>query len=115
MSDSNLLLFSLPVALWDMLPKDPAISFVSFVRSRNLLTPRTMPIEQVNTKSSRPEALKTSNADVALDDGLLDLAQRPSLWDRFKNDLHWSVLPKVSKSFLRLFLSSIELSGCSSI
>ncbi|KAL9040643.1 MAG: hypothetical protein Q9180_001785, partial [Flavoplaca navasiana] len=99
-SDSNLLLFSLPVALWDMLPKDPAISFVSFVRSRNLLTPKILPIDHLNTGSSRPEALKTSNADVALDDDLLDPAQRPNLWERFKNDPHWSFLSK-SKHTMR--------------
>ncbi|KAL8726167.1 MAG: hypothetical protein Q9166_006884 [cf. Caloplaca sp. 2 TL-2023] len=38
-SDSTLLHLSLPVALWDLLPKDPAISFLAYVRSRNLLTP----------------------------------------------------------------------------
>ncbi|KAL8684465.1 MAG: hypothetical protein Q9224_006335 [Gallowayella concinna] len=38
-SDSILLHLSLPVALWDSLPKDPAISFLAFVRSRNLLHP----------------------------------------------------------------------------
>ncbi|KAL8904437.1 MAG: hypothetical protein Q9207_003266 [Kuettlingeria erythrocarpa] len=36
-SNSTLLLLSLPVAIWDMLPKDPAISFISFVKSCNLL------------------------------------------------------------------------------
>ncbi|KAL8894852.1 MAG: hypothetical protein Q9192_004005 [Flavoplaca navasiana] len=77
-SDSNLLLFSLPVALWDMLPKDPAISFVSFVRSRNLLTPKTLPTKQLSTGASRPEASNISNANVALDDGLLDPAQSKS-------------------------------------
>ncbi|KAL8783394.1 MAG: hypothetical protein Q9213_004653 [Squamulea squamosa] len=36
-SDSTLLHLSLPIAIWDLLPKDPAISFLAFVRSRNLL------------------------------------------------------------------------------
>ncbi|KAL9596662.1 MAG: hypothetical protein Q9219_005657 [cf. Caloplaca sp. 3 TL-2023] len=36
-SDSTLLLLSLPVAVWDMIPANPAITFVAFVRSRNLL------------------------------------------------------------------------------
>ncbi|KAL8992322.1 MAG: hypothetical protein Q9169_007189 [Polycauliona sp. 2 TL-2023] len=36
-SDSTLLLLSLPVALWDMLQNDPAISFLAFVRSRNFV------------------------------------------------------------------------------
>lgn len=39
-SDSTLLLLSLPVAIWDMVPNDPAISFVAFVKSHNLLNPR---------------------------------------------------------------------------
>ncbi|KAL8649045.1 MAG: hypothetical protein Q9226_005742 [Calogaya cf. arnoldii] len=90
-SDSNLLLFSLPVALWDMLPKDPAVSFVSFIRSRYLLSQK-IPIEQLSSGSSRPEALNTTNEDVALDDDLLDPAERPNLWKRFKNDLNWSFL-----------------------
>lgn len=33
---STVLLLILPVALWDLLPGDPAISFVAFVRSRHL-------------------------------------------------------------------------------
>lgn len=36
-SDSTLLLLSLPVAVWDLLPNDRAISFVAFVKSANLL------------------------------------------------------------------------------
>ncbi|KAI4086917.1 MAG: hypothetical protein LQ344_007182 [Seirophora lacunosa] len=34
-SNSTLLLLSLPIAVWDMLPGTPAISFIAFVRSRN--------------------------------------------------------------------------------
>lgn len=33
---STILLLMLPVAVWNLLPGDPAISFVAFVRSRNL-------------------------------------------------------------------------------
>ncbi|KAL8761030.1 MAG: hypothetical protein Q9184_002819 [Pyrenodesmia sp. 2 TL-2023] len=36
-SNSTLLLLSLPVAVWDLLPEDPAISFISFVKSCNLM------------------------------------------------------------------------------
>lgn len=42
-SDSTLMLLSLPVAVWDMLPRDPAISFISFVKSQNLLFPKNRP------------------------------------------------------------------------
>ncbi|KAL8835228.1 MAG: hypothetical protein Q9170_003390 [Blastenia crenularia] len=41
-SDSTLLLLSIPVAIWDMLPKNPAISFVAFVKSNNLLDSREL-------------------------------------------------------------------------
>ncbi|GAB1320120.1 hypothetical protein MFIFM68171_10330 [Madurella fahalii] len=36
-SHSTLLLMSLPVMVWDLLPDDPACSFVAFIRSNNLL------------------------------------------------------------------------------
>jgi hypothetical protein len=36
-SHSTLLLLSLPVMVWDLLPDDPACSFVAFIRSNNLL------------------------------------------------------------------------------
>ncbi|KAG6081468.1 hypothetical protein E4U16_007414 [Claviceps sp. LM84 group G4] len=35
-SHSTLMLVSLPVMVWDLLPDDPAISFVAFIRSNNL-------------------------------------------------------------------------------
>lgn len=37
-SYSTLVLLSVPVASWDMLPNDPAVSFIGFVRSDNLLS-----------------------------------------------------------------------------
>lgn len=36
-SHSTLLLLSLPVMVWDLLPEDPACSFVAFIRSNNLI------------------------------------------------------------------------------
>lgn len=36
-SGSTLMVLSIPVAIWDLLPKDPAIAFVGFIRSSNLL------------------------------------------------------------------------------
>ena len=35
-SDSALMLLSLPVAIWDLLPNNPAVKFLAFVRSRDL-------------------------------------------------------------------------------
>ena len=39
-SDSTLLLISLSVAVWDLLPKHPAVSFIGFVKSNNMLLGR---------------------------------------------------------------------------
>ena len=36
-SQSTLIMVSLPVAVWHLLPSNPAISFIAFVQSRNLL------------------------------------------------------------------------------
>ncbi|KAK5663928.1 hypothetical protein OQA88_139 [Cercophora sp. LCS_1] len=36
-SHSTLLLLSLPVMVWDLLPDDPACSFIAFIRSNNLI------------------------------------------------------------------------------
>ena len=36
-SDSILVLLTLPVAIWDLLPNDPAVRFISFVRSWELM------------------------------------------------------------------------------
>lgn len=36
-SHSTLLLLSLPVMVWDLLPNDPACSFIAFIRSNNLI------------------------------------------------------------------------------
>ena len=36
-SHSTLLLLSLPVMVWDLLPDDPACAFIAFIRSNNLL------------------------------------------------------------------------------
>ncbi|KAI1281317.1 hypothetical protein F5Y07DRAFT_293191 [Xylaria sp. FL0933] len=39
-SHSTLLLLSLPVMVWDMLPDHPACNFIAFIRSNNLVTQR---------------------------------------------------------------------------
>ena len=48
-SDSAYMLLSLPVAIWDLLPKDRAVNFLAFVKSSNLLIPQ-------NHSSGRTEA-----------------------------------------------------------
>ncbi|KAI9167405.1 hypothetical protein HJFPF1_03532 [Paramyrothecium foliicola] len=64
-SHSTLLLVSMPVMIWDMLPEDPATSFVAFIRSNNLAnqqrqtTPGRVP---VHVKSAHQEANKPDTA-----------------------------------------------------
>ena len=43
-SGSTLLVLSIPVAVWDLLPKDPAISFIGFIKSSNLLYNNPTPV-----------------------------------------------------------------------
>ena len=59
-SSSTLLLLSIPVALWDLLPKDPAISFIGFVNSSNLLCNSLPPLDashkSIKTKAETPNS-----------------------------------------------------------
>ena len=59
-SGSTLLVLSIPVALWDLLPKDPAISFIGFVNSSNLLCNSLPPLdashESMKTKAKTPNS-----------------------------------------------------------
>lgn len=55
-SHSTLLLLSMPVTIWDLLPEDQACSFVAFIRSNNLIKkpeqsspPDQIPVEQVES------------------------------------------------------------------
>lgn len=49
-SHSTLLLVSMPVMVWDMLPDDQAVSFVAFIRSNNLaIKPSTRPPPTVSS------------------------------------------------------------------
>lgn len=61
-SDSILLLLSLPVAIWDMLPKDPAISFVAFVKSGNFLDHRSSNEKVLEMKKRAQEESQVQTA-----------------------------------------------------
>ncbi|KAK3368188.1 hypothetical protein B0H63DRAFT_404453 [Podospora didyma] len=59
-SHSTLLLLSLPVMVWDLLPDDPACAFIAFIRSNNLLhapggTDIPPPETQAHVKTDIPE------------------------------------------------------------
>lgn len=55
-SDSTLIILSLPVAIWNLMPKDPAVSFIGFVRSRNMI--RSVENESSKSKAMGQEDLK---------------------------------------------------------
>ncbi|KAL8896942.1 MAG: hypothetical protein Q9192_002819 [Flavoplaca navasiana] len=57
--------------------------------------------------SSRPEPLDTCNADVASDDDLLDAAQRPNTWERYKNGPRWSYLSKFKHTKRKTWTASL--------
>ncbi|KAL8949947.1 MAG: hypothetical protein Q9222_003979 [Ikaeria aurantiellina] len=57
-SDSTLILLSLPVAMWDALPPNPAMKFIAYIRSSNMLGAKM-------EASSRP-LLQSPAADLAL-------------------------------------------------
>ncbi|KAI4259984.1 MAG: hypothetical protein L6R42_004264 [Xanthoria sp. 1 TBL-2021] len=60
-SDSTFLLLLLPVAMWDLLPRDPAISFVAFVRSRNLKQPDGAITNAVVQEFIKPGTIRKSS------------------------------------------------------
>ncbi|KAG6039291.1 hypothetical protein E4U41_003021 [Claviceps citrina] len=63
-SHSTLMLVSLPVMVWDLLPEDPAVSFVAFIRSNNLaMQTRPMPQRVTVPVSSRPQQMELDNVD----------------------------------------------------
>ena len=96
-SDSNLLLISLPVVLWDMLPKHPAISFISFVRSRNLLA-NYLPAGHQSTGSNKLKLSDTLIADTAQKKNLFYPAEMPSQRQIFKNELRRSDIFKTKQA-----------------
>ena len=67
-SDSTLVIASLPVAVWNLLPESSAISFIAFVRSHNLIERSTIKPVEVAVTSTNPShtvspAFKSSQAN----------------------------------------------------
>ncbi|TQN75031.1 hypothetical protein CSHISOI_00394, partial [Colletotrichum shisoi] len=69
-SHSTLLLVSMPVMVWDLLPEDHATSFVAFIRSNNLMAHRTQKeatkIELSTIRGSRavPDSIQPDSASM---------------------------------------------------
>ncbi|KAH7632302.1 hypothetical protein B0T09DRAFT_320182 [Sordaria sp. MPI-SDFR-AT-0083] len=66
-SHSTLLLLSLPIMVWDLLPDDPACSFIAFIRSNNLLresgTTKLPPENEVTARNEEEEENQAMDAD----------------------------------------------------
>ncbi len=59
-SDSTLIVISIPIAIWNLVPANPAISFLGFSRSRNLLI--SHPLEgDATTQKLQAEAIAELN------------------------------------------------------
>ncbi|KAH7313373.1 tyrosine-protein phosphatase non-receptor type 6 [Stachybotrys elegans] len=70
-SHSTLLLVSMPVMIWDMLPEDPATSFVAFIRSNNLATQqRSTPSARVAVPAPDPQQEATGPDSASLVSGV---------------------------------------------
>jgi hypothetical protein len=54
-SDSTLLLLSVPVAVWDLLPANPAMTFVGFSRTRELTNLDSFPRSEMQEIASMDE------------------------------------------------------------
>jgi hypothetical protein len=64
-SHSTLLLLSLPVMIWDLLPEDHATSFIAFVRSNNLIAQRAAlppPVLSIPVREAHREAIGQDTA-----------------------------------------------------
>lgn len=62
-SDSTLVLLTLPVAVWDAVPKDPAITFLAFVRSHNLRNISGQPSHTSLMRSKGPRSQSVRSYD----------------------------------------------------
>lgn len=64
-SHSTLLLVSMPVMIWDLLPEDNAMSFVAFIRSNNLVAQKRQPPPTAIPTRVRQSQPETAGPDSA--------------------------------------------------
>lgn len=78
-SDSTLMIASIPVAVWDVLPKTPALGFIGFVRSYNVLsevvTQAGNPVPERVTEPFESKSVRTS-PPVRFDQGMAEETAR---------------------------------------
>ena len=71
-SYSTLMLLSLPVSIWDLIPNNPAVSFIGFIKSQDLL--KNQPSGSSPAEAAKPAPTSTSPPavieELATNDGL---------------------------------------------
>ena len=108
-SDSTLLLLTLPVAIWNLLPDEPAVKFVAFVRSWNLVKrdDMSMSYTQRNAKSRLVDFLNDED-----EPGLEVLRQQSSIGTSLMPDksnwLSQGSLPRLSNDAMSEDPGSID-------
>lgn len=60
-SHSTLLLLSMPVMVWDLLPEDHACSFVAFIRSNNLFRPQSSAEPSLAVEEAQPDSVSSDH------------------------------------------------------
>lgn len=78
-SHSTLLLLSMPVTVWDLLPDDQACSFVAFIRSNNLINQNAEHVEPQQATTAAPEAFVSDRASVFSGTTFRDSIMDPSI------------------------------------
>lgn len=69
-SNSTLMLLSLPVSTWDMIPNNPAVSFIGFIKSQDLL--KYQPLASSIAQAAKTAPTSTSLPDVVETFGIND-------------------------------------------
>lgn len=75
-SHSTLLLLSMPVTIWDLLPEDQACSFIAFIRSNNLIK---TPKEAERPVQSQAEVLQSDRSSIFSGTTFRDSILAPSI------------------------------------
>ena len=72
-SHSTLLLLSLPVAVWDMLPDNQAVTFIGFIRSTNMMLTLKKPTSAISSDVVENQEMADVNAAAAGPKGRMTL------------------------------------------
>ena len=92
-SNSILVLLSLPVAIWDLLPNDPAVKFISFVRSWELMKEKLEDDYDSLKRIANPKMLKYVENVENFDDPWS--AVHPRYEGRYEDTIDTSLWPEL--------------------